>query len=97
MRGQEADHVISGPIIGLKKTASEWPKQKTDKLTSGYGDSMTESAQWGKFSKIGNGKYDIETSSNTSIYIYKHKWKRINFIIHLLKFGAVEHFTKTLH
>ena len=42
------DHVISGPMRGLgKKTAPNG----ADKQTSGHGGSMTESAQWGRFSE----------------------------------------------
>ena len=41
------DHVISGPMRGLKKTASDG----ADKHTPGHCDSMTESAQWGRFSE----------------------------------------------
>ena len=39
------DHVISGPMRGLKKWI-QWRKQ-TDKQAEGHGDSMTELAQWG--------------------------------------------------
>ena len=38
MRGQETDHVISEPLRGLKKTASDG----ADRQTSGHRDSMTE-------------------------------------------------------
>ena len=41
------DHVTSGPMRGLKKTASNG----ANKQTSGHGDSLTESAQWGRFSE----------------------------------------------
>ena len=48
------DHVISGPMGGLEKNCTRWRKQKdeqTDKKTDKHGDSMTESAQWGRFSE----------------------------------------------
>ena len=47
MRGQETDHVISGSKRGLEKTANK----QTNLLTDGHGESMTESAQWGRFSE----------------------------------------------
>ena len=47
MRGLGTDPVISGPMRGLKKTASDGANRQTD----GHGDSMTESAQWGRFSE----------------------------------------------
>ena len=33
MRGQETDHVISGPIKGLKKNASDGANKLTDRQT----------------------------------------------------------------
>ena len=39
MRGLGTDHVISGPMRGLKK------------YTDGHGVSITELAQWGQFSE----------------------------------------------
>ena len=50
MRGLGTDHVISGPMRGLKKNRVRWRKH-TDRHTDGHGDSMTESAQWGRFSE----------------------------------------------
>ena len=47
MRGLGTDHVISGPMRGLKKTASDG----TNRQTSGHCDSMTESTKWGRFSE----------------------------------------------
>ena len=47
MRGLGTDLVISGPMRGLKETASHGANRQTD----GHGDSMTESAQWGRFSE----------------------------------------------
>ena len=41
------EHVISGPMRGLKKLNL---MAQTHKQTDGHGDSMTESAQWGRFS-----------------------------------------------
>ena len=49
MRSLRTDHVISGPIRRLKK-GIRWQKQ-TYRQTDGHGDSMAESAQWGRFSK----------------------------------------------
>ena len=40
MRGQETDHVISGPMRGLDKNCMRWRRQ-----TSGHRDSMTDPAQ----------------------------------------------------
>ena len=45
------DHVISGPMRGLKKPAFDGANKLTDTQTDGHGDSMTESAQWGRFSE----------------------------------------------
>ena len=45
MRGLGTDHVISGPMRGLKNTASNG----ADRQTSGHRNSMTESTQWGRF------------------------------------------------
>ena len=42
MRGMGTDHVISGPMRGLKKTASD----AANRQISGHCDSMTESAKW---------------------------------------------------
>ena len=48
MRGLGTDHVISGPMKGIKKkTASDGANRQTD----GHGHSMTESAQWGQCSE----------------------------------------------
>ena len=53
MRGQETDHVISGPMRGLGKKLH--PMAQTNKQThrqiDEHGDSMTESAQLGRFSE----------------------------------------------
>ena len=48
MRGLGTDHVIVGPMRGLKKMH---PMAQTNRQTSGHRDSMTESAQWGRFSE----------------------------------------------
>ena len=40
------DHAISGPMRGLKNASDG-----ADRQTSGHGNSMTESAYWGKFSE----------------------------------------------
>ena len=45
MRGMGTDHVISGPIRGLKKLH---PMAQTDR----HGNSMIEAAQWGRFSVV---------------------------------------------
>ena len=44
------DHVASGPMRGLKKNCIRWRKQ-TSRQTDGHCNSMTESTQWGHFSK----------------------------------------------
>ena len=44
------DHAISWAIKGLKKNCTRWCRQ-----TDRHGDSMTESAHWGRFSE--NAKY----------------------------------------
>ena len=36
----ETDHVISGPMTGLKKTAPNGADGHTDRQTDGHGDSM---------------------------------------------------------
>ena len=46
--------MTSGPVRGLEKKCTQWRKQ-TDKQKDGHGDSMTEAAQWGRFS--GNKNY----------------------------------------
>ena len=52
MRGQETDHLISGPMRGLKKLQPmAQTNRQTEKQTGGHRDSMTESAQWGRFSE----------------------------------------------
>ena len=52
MRGLGTDHVISGPMRGLKKLhLMAQTTRETDRQTSGHRDSMTESAQWGGFSE----------------------------------------------
>ena len=43
-------HVMPGPMRGLKKTASYGADKQTQRQTDGHGNSMTESAQWGRFS-----------------------------------------------
>ena len=45
-----SDHVTSGSIRGLKKNCTIWRKHP-DRHSDGYGNSMTESAQWGRFSE----------------------------------------------
>ena len=39
------------PMRGLEKNFTQWRRQ-TDRQTHGHGDSMTESAQWGRLSEI---------------------------------------------
>ena len=53
MRGQETDHVISGPIRGFEKTATNG----ADRQNHGHGDSMTDPAQRDKSVKspLGQG------------------------------------------
>ena len=47
MRGLGTNHVISGPMRGLKKLHSiSQTNRQTDKQTDGHGESMTELAQW---------------------------------------------------
>ena len=41
------DPLTSGPMRGLEKTAPDGTEPHTDR----YGDSMSESAQWGRFSE----------------------------------------------
>ena len=48
MRGLGTDHVISGQMRGLKKLH---PMAETHRHTDRHGNSMTESAQWGRFSE----------------------------------------------
>ena len=45
------NHVISGPMGGCKKTASDGANTHTKKQTHGHRNSMTELAQWGRFSE----------------------------------------------
>ena len=48
------DHVISGPMKGFEKNCIRWRKQthkQTDRHTDGHRDSMTELAQWCRFSE----------------------------------------------
>ena len=40
--------MISGPMRGLEKNALEGTNIQTDTQTNGHGDSMTNSAQWGR-------------------------------------------------
>ena len=49
MRGLGADHVISGPMRGLKKMH---PMAQTNKQTDGHGDSKTDSVQLADSVKI---------------------------------------------
>ena len=53
------DNVISGPMRGLEKNCTRWRTQ-TDKQTSGHGDSMTNSAQWGR---VGENTFVIHSFS----------------------------------
>ena len=49
MRGLGSGHVTCGPMRGLEKNCTRWHGQtdrQTNRQTGGYGDSMTESAQW---------------------------------------------------
>ena len=66
MRGLGSDHVTSGPMRGLKKTAPDG----TNKQTNGHGDSMTESAQWGRFNE---NRYlsNMQFKSNLSSFFDK--------------------------
>ena len=43
------DHVTSEPMKGLK-ICTQW-RTHTEPKTDGHGDSLTESAQWGRFSE----------------------------------------------
>ena len=45
-KGPGTDHVISGPMRGLKKLQQ---MAQTDTHTDGHRNSMTKSAQWGRF------------------------------------------------
>ena len=51
------DHVTSEPMIGLKITAPDGAQPHNYRTTDEHGDSMTESAQWGRFSKKGLGQF----------------------------------------
>ena len=42
------DHVISGPMRGLQKTASDGAERQTNTQTGGHCNSVTELAQWGR-------------------------------------------------
>ena len=50
------DHVISGPIRGLKKLH---PMAQNHRQTDRHGNTMSESAQWGRFSEklVGTAYY----------------------------------------
>ena len=52
MRGQETYCVISGPMKGLTKTASDGVNTQTNRQTDGHGDSMTDLAQRAESLKI---------------------------------------------
>ena len=59
MKGQEIDHVISGPMRGLKKTGSDGgairqTDKQTERQTSGHCDSMTDPAQRAESEKTHN-------------------------------------------
>ena len=46
------NHMTSGPIRGLeKKTATNAANRHTNKQKDGHGNSMIESAKWGRFSE----------------------------------------------
>ena len=45
------DHVTSGPMRGLEKSAPDGAEPQNHRTTDGYGGSMTESAQWGRISE----------------------------------------------
>ena len=51
MKGLGTDHVISGPMRGLEKTASDGADKHTNRQTHGHCNFMTELAQWGRFSE----------------------------------------------
>ena len=53
MKGQKTDHVISGPVRRLKKTASYGANTQTHRQTDGHCDSKSESAQRAESVKIG--------------------------------------------
>ena len=63
------DHVISGPMRGLKKHCIRW-RRHTNKHThtDGHCNSMTESAQWGRFSEK-----TIHRSKSNPIYFMSLK------------------------
>ena len=44
------DHEISGPMSGLGKNCIRW-RRHPDEQTSRHHDSLTELAQWGRFSE----------------------------------------------
>ena len=46
--GPGTDHVMSGPMRGLKKTAPDGADRQTDKEKHGHGNSMTNLAKWGQ-------------------------------------------------
>ena len=48
MRRLGTDHLISGPMRGLKKAASVGANRQIHRQIDGYFDTMTESAQWGR-------------------------------------------------
>ena len=52
MRGQETYRVISGPMKGLIKTASDGANTQTNRQTDGHRDSMTDLAQRAESVKI---------------------------------------------
>ena len=52
------DHVISGPMRGLEKNSIRWRRQN-HRQTDGHRDSMTESAQWGRYSENGANLFGV--------------------------------------
>ena len=48
----------------------EQPNRQTDKQTDGHGNSMTESAQWGRFSENAATKFNVNVLPETCITSY---------------------------
>ena len=60
-------HVTLGQMRGLKKTAPYVTNIQTFRHPDAHGNSITESAQWGRFSEKCGGKQTDRSYENTEI------------------------------
>ena len=78
MRGSETDYMISGPLRGLNKTAFDGANRQTIRQRDRHGNSMTESAHWGRFSEK---QFKFSQSGNSRAVLCNQKCPVLSILV----------------